>query len=77
MANNKEQKDEKLNADFSIEESLKRLEEIAELLENSDTSLKDALAVYGEGVELVKACRENLCDVEKEMVILSGENSDK
>jgi exodeoxyribonuclease VII small subunit len=62
---------------FSIEESIKRLEEIAKLLENPETSLKASLDTYAEGVKLIKACKDNLCDVEKEMIILTGDNSDK
>ena len=57
--------------DFSIEESLKKIEAITAVLE------KDSLAAYAEGVQLVQACKDNLCDVEKEMIVLSGENSGK
>ena len=49
--------------DFSIEESLKKIEAIT--------------AAYAEGVQLVQACKDDLCDVEKEMIVLSGENSGK
>ena len=63
--------------DFSIEESLKKIEAITAVLENPATSLKDSLAAYAEGVQLVQACKDNLCDVEKEMIALSGENSGK
>jgi exodeoxyribonuclease VII small subunit len=63
--------------DFSIEDSIKRLEEIAKILENPATSLKDSMTTYTEGVNLIKACKDHLCDVEKEMIILTGENSDR
>jgi exodeoxyribonuclease VII small subunit len=62
---------------FSIEESIKRLEEIAKVLENPDTSLKTSMEIYSEGVKLIKACKDHLCDVEKEMIILTGENGDR
>ncbi|MGN0395579.1 MAG: exodeoxyribonuclease VII small subunit [Coprococcus sp.] len=70
---------EKKDNDFSIEESIERLEEIAQILENPDTTLKESLAVYTEGAELIEACKKNLCDVEKEMIILTekGENIDR
>ncbi len=58
--------------DFSIEKAIDRLEEIAGILENSDTTLKKSLEVYSEGVVLIDACKKNLCDVEKEMMILTG-----
>ena len=60
--------------EFSIEDVIKRLEEITKLLEDADTSLADSMKYYTEGVNLVKKCKDNLCDVEKEMIILDGEN---
>ena len=61
---------------FDLEAALARLEDIAGVLEKQDTPLRDALDVYSEGVKLIKECRDNLCDVEKEMIVLSkeGEN---
>ena len=61
---------------FDLEAALKRLGDIAGILEKQDTPLRDALDVYSEGVKLIKECRDNLCDVEKEMIVLSkeGEN---
>ena len=61
---------------FDLEAALARLEDIAGILEKQDTPLRDALDVYSEGVKLIKVCRDNLCDVEKEMIVLSkeGEN---
>lgn len=54
-----------------IEEAFERLEEINRLLENPETSLKDSLSLYSEGVKLVNACKENLEGVEKEIQILN------
>lgn len=61
---------------FDLEAALARLEDISGILEKQDTPLRDALDVYSEGVKLIKECRDNLCDVEKEMIVLSkeGEN---
>ncbi len=61
---------------FDLEAALARLEDIAGILEKQDTPLRDALDVYSEGVKLIKECRDNLCDVEKEMIVLrkEGEN---
>ena len=61
---------------FDLAAALARLEDIAGILEKQDTPLRDALDVYSEGVKLIKECRDNLCDVEKEMIVLSkeGEN---
>ena len=58
--------------DVSIEEALARLDEIAAALENTDTGLKESMELYSEGVQLINRCRNYLCDVEKEMITLSG-----
>ena len=54
-----------------IEEAFERLEKINSMLEAPETTLKEALELYGEGVKLVSACRENLEGVEKEIKILN------
>ena len=59
--------------DMSIEAALGRLEEIAVILENSQTGLKESLDVYSEGVQLINRCKNYLCDVEKEMIMLTGQ----
>lgn len=59
--------------DVSIEEALARLDEIAAALENTDTGIKESMELYSEGVQLINRCRNYLCDVEKEMITLSGQ----
>ena len=59
--------------DVSIEEALDRLDEIAAALENTDTGLKESMELYSEGVQLINRCRNYLCEVEKEMITLSGQ----
>lgn len=59
--------------DLSIEEALGRLDEIAAALESSETVLKESLELYSEGVQLVNRCKNYLCDVQKEMITLSGQ----
>ena len=44
----------------NFEESLKRLEEISELLENENTPLEDSIKVFEEGIELKDFCEEKL-----------------
>ncbi|MBO6165489.1 MAG: exodeoxyribonuclease VII small subunit [Eubacterium sp.] len=65
------EKKKKTSEEFSIEDAMKRIEEINTLLQDKGTSLKDSLALYKEGVELSEKCRKNLEDVEKEIIILS------
>ena len=61
MANKKEK---------SFEKSLERLEEIVSEMENADPDLDKALALFSEGVELVKACSAKLNDTKKKIEIL-------
>lgn len=64
--------DEKLNDNISIEDAFKKLEEITAVLESPETSLKDSLDVYAEGVKLIQSCKDYLQDVQKEMITLTG-----
>jgi len=56
---------------FVIEDAFARIEEINKELENPETTLKDSLNLYSEGVALVAKCKENLEGVEKEIQILN------
>jgi exodeoxyribonuclease VII small subunit len=55
----------------TFESSLKRLEEIAETLEQGEVSLDEALDLYEEGIELSKFCSRKLRDVELKLKKLS------
>lgn len=62
-----------VDEDLKIEDALARLDEISAVLENSETGLKESLELYSEGVQLIQCCRNYLCDVEKEMITLTGQ----
>ena len=68
--------DEQSLGDMSIEEAFGRLDEIAAILENAQTGLRESMDVYAEGVQLINRCRNYLCDVEKEMITLSGQEDE-
>lgn len=68
--------DEQSLGDMSIEEAFGRLDEIAAILENAQTGLRESLDVYAEGVQLINRCRNYLCDVEKEMITLSSQEDE-
>ncbi|MER3523084.1 MAG: exodeoxyribonuclease VII small subunit [Ignavibacteria bacterium] len=55
----------------TFEDSLKRLEEIVEQLEQGDVPLDDALRMYEEGIALAKACVEKLTQAELRLKKLS------
>lgn len=43
----------------------------------AQTSLKDSVKLYQEGMELTRKCQENLEGVEKQLQILNPENDDE
>lgn len=57
----------------SIEQQLKRLEEIASLLDQGDAPLDEQLRSYEEGMALAKQCREYLAAAELRITSISGE----
>jgi exodeoxyribonuclease VII small subunit len=46
--------------DKNFEESLNRLEEIAELLEDENTPLEESIKLFEEGIQLKDFCEEKL-----------------
>ena len=53
----------------------KPLEEMAEKLENRDTSLEDSFILYRQGMELLKLCSGKLDTVEKKMLQLNEDGT--
>lgn len=56
---------------ISYEEALRRLEEIIKQLETGESPLDESLALYEEGVKLVKVCSERLDAAEERVRILT------
>ena len=54
----------------SFEDSLKRLEEIASLLDNENVGLDQAISLYEEGIELSKSCMTKLKEAELKITML-------
>ena len=54
----------------SFEESLKRLEEISNSLDNEDVGLDQAISLYEEGIELSKICMTKLKEAELKITSL-------
>lgn len=61
----------------TFEESLTRLEDIIDIIENSETSLDSSVKLYKEGIELSAFCMESLNQAEKEVEILTKGLDDK
>jgi len=55
----------------TFEQRLARLERIVETLESGDVGLDESLKLYGEGADLLKACRKTLGEAEKKIAKLT------
>ncbi|MSP55482.1 MAG: exodeoxyribonuclease VII small subunit [Myxococcales bacterium] len=58
---------------LSFEDALRQLEERVRELERGEVPLERALALYEEGVGLVRACHERLDAADKRIVELSSD----
>lgn len=57
----------------TLEQNLKRLEELTLQMESGDVSLEKMYALYKEGIDLVKDCSRKIDTVEKDLKILNRE----
>lgn len=56
---------------MKLEDNFLKIDEVIEKLEAEDISLEDAFAAYSEGMQLLKACNEQIDRVEKKVLKLS------
>jgi exodeoxyribonuclease VII small subunit len=61
----------KQGGEASFEESLHRLEQIVEILEQGNVPLEESLRMYEEGMILSRRCMEKLNQAEKKLKVLS------
>ena len=61
---------EKKNKEQSFEEAIARLEALVRTLESGENGLDDSLALFEEGVSLVRFCTERLDTAEQKVKIL-------
>ena len=61
---------------MKFEESIKRLDEIIEKLENNETSLEEAIEIYREGAALLGNCRKQLEQAELLVTVADDDNND-
>lgn len=61
----------------NFEDSLKRLEEISELLENEEIGLDESIKLYEEGINLSKNCYGKLKDAELKITELKSQLEDQ
>lgn len=60
----------KVNKKMNFEESMEKLEEIADELENGKLNLEESLVKFEEGIVLSKKCSEIIENAEKKITIL-------
>lgn len=56
---------------FRLEDAFKELEDIISKLESDSVTLKDSIALYGKGANILFECKEELNGIEKEMIVIS------
>ena len=61
--------------ELSIEDAFERLEELAQKLDDRETSLEDSFLLYREGMSLLKMCSQKLDTVEKKMLQINEDGS--
>ena len=61
---------------LSFEESLEKLEEIVNKLENGDVPLDDAIDEFSNAMKLVKLCNDNLTAAEESIAKIVKENGE-
>lgn len=61
---------------LSFEESLEKLEEIVNKLENGDVPLDDAIDEFNNAMKLVKLCNEKLNSAEEAITKIVEDNGD-
>ena len=55
---------------MTFEAAMERLEEVLHLLENGNEGLDQSLALYEEGISLIRSCTEKLENAEQKIKIL-------
>ncbi len=61
---------------FPFEESLSKLEELVERMENGDLSLEDSLKSFEEGIKLTRDCQKALKTAEQKVKLLIEQNGE-
>ncbi len=61
----------------TFEEAMERLDEIANILQQGESSLDETLELFEEGNQLVSFCEQKLKKAESKLEILSGQDPNK
>ncbi len=59
---------------YPFEQSLEKLEQLVERMEDGDLSLEDSLKTFEEGIKLTRQCQQALINAEQKVKLLIEEN---
>lgn len=62
---------------LTLEESFEKLDEVISRMESGNISLEESFKLYNEGIKLVKNCNSQLDKVEKQIVIINGDEGEE
>ena len=71
----KDRNSEQTSQEETLEEVFAQLDDLAEKLEDKETSLEDSFNLYKQGMELLKFCSDKLDTVEKKMLQINEDGT--
>ena len=71
----KDRNSEQTSQAETLEEVFAQLDDLAEKLEDKETSLEDSFNLYKQGMELLKFCSDKLDTVEKKMLQINEDGT--
>lgn len=71
----KDRNSEQTSQEETLEEVFAQLDDLAEKLEDRETSLEDSFNLYKQGMELLKFCSDKLDTVEKKMLQMNEDGT--
>lgn len=71
----KDRNSEQTSQEETLEEIFAQLDDLAEKLEDKETSLEDSFNLYKQGMELLKFCSDKLDTVEKKMLQMNEDGT--
>ena len=71
----KDRNSEQTSQEETLEEVFAQMDDLAEKLEDKETSLEDSFNLYKQGMELLKFCSDKLDTVEKKMLQMNEDGT--
>lgn len=71
------EQDQSADSLMSVEETFEALDSLIERMESGEGSLEDAFKCYEEGMKLIKICNDKIDRIEKQVMVLGGEQAEE